>query len=283
MARTGMDIASLGFEETAKILATEHREMSPRQIESMLKRNLGGTSLEQMEDFLNVMKDIGNVMVKALPAVLPIVGSAFGPVGTAVGAAAGAVVGGATQAANKKKQPSKPRSQTKPAAKSSVSSNQPSINQPSISATASNSTNSAAQLLNVLMRPEVLQSIMAMMLGKDGTKEIKVGDQNVPVDAFANLLAVMANNMAAQYNTISQPDEESIPNYLMDSNGEFKCDIAVPEQRATALLEILHESTQASPSIVSNNSIYEWEHWKSMVEQEYDELDLEDIYINEEV
>lgn len=286
MARSGKDIATLGFQETSNILAAEHRNLSPKQIENVLQRNLGETSIEQMEDFLSVMKDIGNGVVQALPAVLPVVGSAFGPVGTVVGTAAGALVGGATQAAKKgSTKPAKSKPKSKSVAKAPAIKKSAPVAPANTLVTANN--NAAAQLFSLIMRPEVLQSVMAMMLGSDGAKEIKVADQDVPVGAFANLLAVMANNTAAEYNSIAQTNDESVPDYLMDCDGQFRCDIAVPEQRAALLLELLQE-TMPSPSrtglhIMPNYSAYDWNDWELMDEQEYDALDLADIYSYDEI
>jgi hypothetical protein len=102
----------------------------------------------------------------------------------------------------------------------------------------------AAQLLQTIFRPEVLQALIAMLMGQAGRQNIPVGPANtpVPLGAFTNMLGVMANQASAEYNATVGANGETIPRYLRDFTGEVESDIAVPEYRARVLFEMLQEA-----------------------------------------
>jgi hypothetical protein len=95
----------------------------------------------------------------------------------------------------------------------------------------------AAQVMQLLTRPEVWNALLSMVMGETGRKTIAVGPGTpVPVSAFANLLAVRANQAAEQYNAGTYPHGEG-PQYW-----EAIGDPAVDEHRAEALEALLQDT-----------------------------------------
>jgi hypothetical protein len=138
-----------------------------------------------------------------------------------------------------------------------------------------------------MFRPEMLQALMAMLLGQAGRQNIPVGNTPVPVGAFTNLLGVLANQAAAEYNAIAPRRGESL-RYFEDFAGEPKGDPAVAEHRAAALLELLQEAglEQRRSSISGSRRRAYSEDERELDERElddqfYDAMDLtelDDIY-----
>lgn len=97
----------------------------------------------------------------------------------------------------------------------------------------------AANLLQTMTRPEVLQAIAAMAMGASGKSNVSVGATSVPVSAFSNLLGVLAGRAEAEYS--ESMANRSVPEYMMDYAGEAKGDPAIEEHRAGALFELLEQ------------------------------------------
>jgi hypothetical protein len=98
----------------------------------------------------------------------------------------------------------------------------------------------ASQLMGLLQRPEVLQSLGAMAMGSSGRPTIPVGSTQTPVptSAFANLLGLLANRAADEQVALSDGSESSL-RYLMDDAGEWVVDPSESEQRASHLYYLL--------------------------------------------
>lgn len=98
----------------------------------------------------------------------------------------------------------------------------------------------ASQLISLLQRPEVLQSLGAMAMGPAGRTTIPVGSAQTPVptSAFTNLLGLLANRAADEQAAFSDGSESDL-RYLMDDTGEWVADPAESEQRATHLYYLL--------------------------------------------
>lgn len=100
----------------------------------------------------------------------------------------------------------------------------------------------AGQLLGVLSRPEVVEAISAMAIGRLGRQHIMIESTPVPVAAFATMLGELATRAAEAHNRFTDSYSESVPSYLMDDSGEFLCDVTSPSQRAAVLMERLREA-----------------------------------------
>jgi len=258
------------YEELRILLAPEYADLPPEELEELFEQTLGMYP-EDVEDFLKDLgrglRSVGKAVAPALPAVGTVVGTAFGgPVGGAVGGIAGRAAGGALTPQRPPRRPvRRPRSVSPPP-------------QPPIAPAAP----ATAQLLQVLARPEVLQALMSMLLGPSGRRHVPVAGTPVPVGAFTNLLGVLANRAAAEYNVLAAPSGEDIPRYLLDVNGEFLVDPAVPEERAAVLLGLLEiaEQEEAAYELYEAELAEEFEDDLGSFAE--DVLDLMDAYFDED-
>jgi hypothetical protein len=259
------------YAEIREILASEYRDLPDESIEALVQQSFGSASAEDIESFLSGLKKVGKVVTKALPTVLPVVGTvagtAFGgPVGAALGGTLGKLAGGAVQGATAGRKPRLP----KPAA---LAKKALAGAKAVAGAVAPAGSPAAAQLLGVLNRPEILQSLMAMIMGPAGRPNVPVGGNPVPVGAFANLIGNLANQAAAEYNATAVHEGESIPTYLLNESGDFLVDPAVPEERAAVLLSMLQQAAvETDESDESDESDVEWD------SDVYDESDGEDDF-----
>jgi hypothetical protein len=139
-------------------------------------------------------------------------------------------------------------------------------------------------LLQTITRPETLQALMSMFMGPLGKPNIPVGPAKtpVPVGAFSNLLGVLTNQAAAEYNASVSAASGKVPAYMTDYAGEAKGDPAVAEHRAQALLELFQGADAAQESAESSEASYEsYESFESEMEamnQEYDEMELMEMF-----
>lgn len=99
----------------------------------------------------------------------------------------------------------------------------------------------ASQLLSLIQRPEVLQSLGAMAMGPTGRTTIPVGSAQTPIptSAFTNLLGLLANRAADEQAALSDGSENDL-RYLMDDAGEWVVDPTESEQRANHLYDLLN-------------------------------------------
>lgn len=279
------------YSEIREILASEYRDLPDESIEALVQQSFGSYSAEDVESFLSGLKKVGKFISKAAPTVLPIVGTvagtAFGgPLGATVGGTLGKLAGGAVQGATAGRQTGRARLPTPAALAKQALKGARAV----AGAAAPAGSPAAAQLLSVLNRPEILQSLLAMIMGPVGRPNIPVGNNPVPVGAFANLIGALANQAAAEYNATAAQEGESIPTYLLNESGDFLVDPAVPEERARVLLSMLNETLMETDE--SDESDVEWESVAYDEEEEdeedsdfylasyYDMLEISDAYEN---
>jgi hypothetical protein len=134
----------------------------------------------------------------------------------------------------------------------------------------------AGQFLQLLSRPEVLQALQAMLLSPLGRPSVPVAGTAVPVDGFTNLLGMLAQQAQTEFRAAGGPQPAGMPEYLVESTGEYRCDPADPAQRAEVLWELL-QSSEA-------NSIEDEAEWEpdEAVENDaeaafYDSIELDEI------
>ncbi|MBF2062896.1 MAG: hypothetical protein IGS39_00445 [Calothrix sp. C42_A2020_038] len=298
------------YEILREALAPKYRNLPPRDIERILEHSfLGSVSPEDAENFFRDLGRfasqaapvVGQVASAALPVVGTVVGTAVGgPVGGALGGALGSAAGGAIGSANVPRlQRVTQTPQPKPPVQRATQVSQPSprpvapvygpqphrpsfVQQPAVQPqTLAPAT--AAQLLATIFQPQVLQALLAMVMGSAGRQTIAVGDNLVPLGAFANLIGTLANQAAAQYNAVTQEAGENIPQYLMDFNGEFLVDPAVPEQRAGLLMNLLQQANQENlaPKVVKSKDVNRYRQQNlriTEVDEMYDALEIEELY-----
>lgn len=218
------------------VLTPEYSRLSDSEIEQVVEGILSGMSPEEVEGFWNTLgnlaKSVGGGVAQIAPTILPaagtVVGTMFGgPVGAALGGALGSAAGQALGQVGRRPSP------TAPSAPRPV--------QPMVSAPVpTGGTSATAQLMSLLQNPALLQSILGQVLGNAGVSNVPVGTQGAaaPFGAFMNALSQLATQSAIETNT-HQNNESAIPTYLLNERGDFRCDIAAPEQRAAALMESL--------------------------------------------
>lgn len=238
----------------------DYAKLSDQKIEALLEYQ--NIDAESMEGFFNDLgkfaASAGKAVVSAAPSILPvagsIVGTAFGgPVGAAIGGQLGSLAGGAIGAATGQR--------------------------PAGPAPGAPGSPAAGQLLQTIVRPETLQALMSMFMGPMGRPNIPVKGTPVPAGAFSNLLGVLANQAASEYNASLARVNGSVPEYLRDYAGEAKGDPAISEHRAEALYELLRNGEMESESSETGESA-EYESLESEMEavnQEYDALELLEI------
>lgn len=263
------------YPELRKVLGGPYRGMPAQQIESMLEDY--NVNAEDMESFLSTLGDIGRGVVRALPQVLP---AALPIAGTVLGGPLGGMLGGmAGQALGSALGP-------RPAAPPLPGAPQPAGGQAPapggyMPAPMPGGSPAAGQLLQTMFRPETLQALISMLMGQVGRQSVPVGNTQVPLGGFPNLLGVLANQAAAEYDAASAHGygSETLPRYLENYAGESYGDPSVPEHRAAALLELFRESDvehdEAAPSMpVSSYESYESD---PELDEIYDAMDLAEL------
>ena len=158
-------------------LDPKYRNLSNEELNDLVSAKLEGMTEDQAESFLSTLGDIGG---KALPGIIS--GAAVGAAGGLPGMVAGAVVGGIGSALAGNK-PAAPSPQVQPAAPSpqvqpkiqtllSPTRRVPAVRSPTMSA--------CAELLRFLQHPVLLQSLLSIMLGEEGSKMTQVSSIPVP-------------------------------------------------------------------------------------------------------
>lgn len=258
------------YVEVRKVLHTPYRNLSDYHIERMMESY--NVNAEDMENFLSTLGNIGrgvvNALPQVLPAALPLVGTVIGgPVGGMIGGVAGRAVGSAIAGG-------RPATSAPAQALPAIA---PAVPGPAV---LPGGSPAAGQLLQTLFRPETLQALIAMVMGQAGRQNIPVGNTQVPPAAFTNLLGVLANQANAEISAGSQNGSasESLPRYLENYAGEAFGDPAIPEHRAAALLELLHESDVEHEEYYPQSSFEVVSESEQQIEALYDELDLNELY-----
>ncbi len=215
------------YPEIRKVLGSRYR--TPEDIEAILES--ANIDPEYMENFLSTLGGVGRSVAPILPVVGAGVGAVYGgPAGAAIGGQFGSVAAGALGGTQRPGQPP-------PAPQAPPPGIQPAPQIPG-------APPAAAQLLQMCFRPEVLQALIAMLLGQAGAPNIPVGPANtpVPLGAFTNTISTLANQASAEYNAAVAANGATIPEYLLDFAGQVQGDIACPEYRAQRLFEMLQEA-----------------------------------------
>jgi hypothetical protein len=207
---------------------------------SRIDHRLGPELAEGLDDIARIARAAAPYLQKAAPGILQGAATGFltgGPIGALVGGAAGGVSSlGARPAPGVS--PQAPQAGANPAVANPA----------------------ALQLVATLLRPEVIDALMAMALGAQGAKQVPIAGANVPVGQVANLIQSLAERAVA-----SHPPTEAIPAYLADAavRGE---NIAMPHVRADALHALVREAWEADESFGED------------IDEEAEARDLEDIY-----
>ena len=141
------------------------------------------------------------------------IGAALGPAGASAGALGGAALDGLAAT------PQRPTPAGLAPAPSPIAGGSP----------------AAAKQLGALVCPQTLQALLSMVIGQAGAPTVGVGDLQVPVAAFANMLGALGGQAAREYDDVM---------YTEDGEGEAAyavaaADPADPLMRAETLAGML--------------------------------------------
>lgn len=250
---SGPDWEDISYAVVRGALAPEYANLPREQIDAIVTRAVLAMAPEEAENFWKTIGDIGKqiapVAAQILPVAAPIVGTAIGgPLGGALGGTLGQVAGQALSGAVAPQPAPAPPRPAMPAYPVPTPSGGPSAGAPGLPSGASSA---AAQLLSLIQNPALLQSLLGQVLGPAGRSAVPVGTQGVPAPfgAFMNALSTLANQAASEASErMAGEGAAETPAYLLDAEGNLRCDPAVPEERARVLMERLLEGylTEAS-------------------------------------
>lgn len=221
-----------------------------------IDRVLGREIAEDLEDLAGVARSLAPHIAKAAPGALKGAASGF-LVGGPAGALAGGVAGGLTSSgvipstgpgAGQRGQAGASSRRAQPGA--------PIVNP------------AALRLLLTLLRPEVVEALIAMALGKNGSAGVEIAGQAVPVAAVTNLIQSLAETASATHH--ASGERSGVPRYLSEARRRGE-DIGSREVRTAALLELIHDAWDDDIAEADDQAD----------EHIADELDIEDIYPGE--
>ena len=244
------------YENLREVLHPGLAALPPHELEAILAEH--GLDAEGLNDFFGAVQHAGQQIAPRLPGIAQgamqgaSMGAAAGPYGALFGALAGGLAGGLTAPAQPGSAP--PAAQpapvaqpplaasAAPAAPAPLAPGSPVVAPPPIAGTPlpplGGGSPAAAQLLALIMQPQVLQALMAMMLGAGGSRSVPVAGASVPVAAIPNTLSVLANKAASEYNEVFNAAGEGESAYLYGPSGELAFDLSDPAARAEAVVRL---------------------------------------------
>lgn len=250
-----------------RCLNESYRKLPDSAIERVVAAQ--GLQARAIED---IWDDIGNFAASALPIVGGAIGSVVAPgVGTAIGAGLGSAAGSALHAAigpgqQQQPAPQQPAMPAYPPTSPYGAAPYPyPYGYPPMPPQAS-SQQSAAALMQLLTRPELLQALMQMLLGSAGSPTVPVpapspampsmpasptasGAAAVPVSALTNLLSTLATQTSEAYNAERAGTPGAAPFLYGAGPWGSSVDLASHESRAAALMEMLRQSDGGAGAI----------------------------------
>ena len=224
-------------------LNPKYENISDQKLYDVVLSHLDGLTDEQTENFFRTVARIGQ---QALPGVIQgaTAGSALGPYGAIIGGLAG----GTASVLSSRRRPQAARPSRPQAARPSRPGS-PTISSPI-----------AAQLLQLLQNPQLLQSLTALMMGSARRESISVLDEQVPIEDFVNLLSQLSESVSDEVKNTTKNLREA---YVL--NSEDNLDPAHTEDRNIALMGLL-ESQEESLKI---NDLYEDDLFDSLEDEVY--------------
>ena len=165
---------------------------------------------------------------------------------------------------------------------------------------------SASQLLSMLQRPEVMQSLGALAMGPAGRPTVPVGSAQTPVptNAIASMLGLLLNRAVDEQAALSDGSESDL-GYLTNTAGEWVVDPSESDQRAALIYELLnaaanerlvqvdqqlrmqqfqqqqHQQHQLQQQVAYQQQLQqarEWEHQQEIEAALYEAMDLAEAY-----
>lgn len=215
-----------------------------------IHRVLGAELAEGLDDIARIARAAVPYVQKAAPAVLQGAATGFltgGPAGALVGGAAGGISSLGVGAAPSAGMPA--RAGAPPGA-------------PAAGASAAIANPAALQLVLALLRPEVIDALIAMGFGREGARQVPIAGTSVPVAAYANLIQSLAEDALATHHPIAR--DSGVPRYLSEAiaGGE---DISHAHVRARALHSLVREAWQDDAALPED------------IDEDAEQRDIDDI------
>lgn len=128
----------------------------------------------------------------------------------------------------------------------------------------------AAQLMNVLRNPAIIQALGALASGRNPAIPVGAAGTRVPANAFAGLLSALGREAEAESEAFAT-GPVGAPAYLVGESGEFVVDPRDPDQRAGRLLQLLNEEEWADADDEAAEDEIEWEEvdWETTEEDPF--------------
>lgn len=98
------------------------------------------------------------------------------------------------------------------------------------------------QLLGLLSNPRIMNLIQQAARGGRGER-VSMGREHIEVSLGSILNAVSQYAQMASESLVHENQTE-IPEYLIDAEGNFKCDVSSPRERAEVLMELIQEDNR---------------------------------------
>lgn len=249
-----------------------------------IDRLLGREVAEDLGDLAGAIRNVAPYLAKAAPGALKGAATGFmvgGPIGAVAGGVGGGLassglIGSGGQAAPTSAvqapvlQPGTPVG----AAQAAVPPSAPfGVAQAAPTQPGSAIANPAAlQLLLTLLRPEVVEALIAMVLGRNGAPGVEIAGRAVPVGAVTNLIQSLSEAASASHHPSAT--RNGTPRYLSEAlrRGE---DITARDVRCGALLELIQDAWDDDVAEASDPID------EDLDEDFDDQLDAADIYPGE--
>jgi hypothetical protein len=288
------------FPELASLFAPPLRECESDDMEALLRQRLGIESLESFGKAFSKLRRTAKQVSRVVPAAMPVVGAhtalirqampvlhnvARGaapllPVagqiaGGMIGGPAGAMVGGAVGNVAVRAIGGQANRSGGPAATATLPGAM--IGAPP----------AAAQLINLLGRPEVLRALMSMAIGQAGNSHVSAAGKQVPVAAIANLVGSLAQQAVEEYRVATNGAGEPLPDYLADETGAPCCDVGESDERANHLYGLLTVSDSLSNVSSRRNQVRPFEsefaeEWESYDDSHlFEDAELGELWANQ--
>jgi hypothetical protein len=267
----GQYLRETDYPAVRRVMGADRHRLDDDAVEDLLTELFPDADPEDVEDFMGSVQTFARqaapVAQRALPGVIKgatqgaMVGGPMGLfVGAGVGAAGSLLQRGAPGASAPAPAVPPTLPPRLPGAASNAGPGAASTAVPGAASTAppDAASNAAAELLAILFRPETIEALFALFLSGSGRPTIEVGQKQVPAAAFADAIAEAAALVAEAAAPFDGPATE----YLFDSAGEPRVDIANPAERAALLLSELAAVAAA-------------EAWDDEVEEAYDDSSTE--------
>lgn len=240
------------YPEVREILATEYAALPPEDIEEIIESL--GLYAEDLEGIISGVRTAARLLRPVISGAIR--GGSRGGVSGAVSGALQGALGGSRSTPS-------PARQQQP---SPVSPARPASGQTPPLTTTQPVTAILLQLLQAILSPEVIQGFLAMLVNLvDGNERealarshIYIGETLVPTSSLPIALIEATERFAAEYSMSMPGQDEGVPRYLLDAEGEYRInednpeeriDPANQEHRAKVILSLLNQAATERDTI----------------------------------